>query len=66
MTVPDHRIRERRMPADPDGDISLSRVEDMKAVVVYIRLLALQVVIKATSHTGAPGRGPPESGITLG
>ena len=55
MTVPDRLGGERRMSADLDGDVPPLGVEGMKRVVVHIGLLAFQVMMAPTSHTGALG-----------
>lgn len=46
MAVQDHLGRERRMPADLDGDMPPVTVENMKRVVVHVRRLPLKVIIR--------------------
>ena len=46
MAVQDHLGRERRMPADLDGDMPPITVENMKRVVVHVWLLPLKVIIR--------------------
>jgi hypothetical protein len=45
--------RERRMPADLDGDMPPLRVEDMKRVVIYKGFLRSRWWLMPTSQTGA-------------
>jgi hypothetical protein len=47
MAIQDHLRRERRMPADLDGDVSPVTIENMKRVVIDIRLLFLEVIVRA-------------------
>src|SRR5208282_227353 len=45
MAIQDHLSGERWMPTDLDGDVSPVTVENMKRVVIDVRLLFLEVII---------------------